>query len=234
MATDLDNDIVSFSVTSSESNVTPLITDSLLTLTPALNWHGQSTITVTATDNNETPSSQVKTFTLTVRPVNDAPTGVTFSPDSIRENLFPGTFVGTILATDIDTGETFIYDMVSGDGVNDRDNDKFLIVNDSLVSNAVFDYEEEDTLFIRLLVRDSGGLTSELSTEVYVIDTPDPILAFSATTLSYGKVIITQSSTKTLTLSSTGTDTVVIDSISQVGGAYSMSAQTYPIKIAPT
>ena len=233
MATDLDNDIVSFSVTSSESNVTPLITDSLLTLTPALNWHGQSTITVTATDNNETPSSQVKTFTLTVRPVNDAPTGVTFSPDSIRENLFPGTFVGTILATDIDTGETFIYDMVSGDGVNDRDNDKFLIVNDSLVSNAVFDYEEEDTLFIRLLVRDSGGLTSELSTEVYVIDTPDPILAFSATTLSYGKVIITQSSTKTLTLSSTGTDTVIIDSISQVGGAYSMSAQTYPIKIAP-
>ena len=141
--------------------------------------------------------------------------------------------MGTILATDIDTGETFIYDMVSGDGVNDRDNDKFLIVNDSLVSNAVFDYEEEDTLFIRLLVRDSGGLTSELSTEVYVIDTPDPILAFSATTLSYGKVIITQSSTKTLTLSSTGTDTVVIDSISQVGGAYSMSAQTYPIKIAP-
>jgi len=188
---------------------------------------------VTATDNNETPSSHVRTFTLTVRPVNDAPSGVTFSPDSIRENLFPGTFVGTILATDIDTGETFIYDMVSGNGVNDRDNDKFLIVNDSLVSNAVFDYEEEDTLFIRLLVRDSGGLTSELSTEVYVIDTPDPILAFSATTLSYGKVIITQSSAKTLTLSSTGTDTVIIDSISQVGGSYNMSAQTYPIKIAP-
>ena len=233
MATDLDDDSISFSVSSSESNVTPLITDSLLTLTPSLNWHGQSTITVTATDNNETPSSQVKTFTLTVRPVNDAPSGVTFSPDSIRENLFPGTFVGTILATDVDTGETFIYDMVSGNGVNDRDNDKFLIVNDSLLSNTVFDYEKEDTLFIRLLVRDSGGLTSELSTQVYVIDTPDPILVFSTTTLSYGKVIITQSSKQTLTLSSTGTDTVIIDSISQVSGGYSMSAQTYPIKIAP-
>ena len=111
---------------------------------------------------------------------------MTFSPDSIEENLLAGTFVGTILATDVDTSETFVYDMISGDGVNDRDNDKFIITNDSLLSNAVFDYEEEDTLFIRLLVRDHGGLTSELSSLVKVIDTPDPILEFSTTTLTYG------------------------------------------------
>ena len=232
-ATDLDNDIISFAATSSEPNVTPLITDSLLTLTPALNWHGISTITVAATDNSATPLTREIRFKLTVLPVNDAPSAVTFSPDSIEENLYAGTFVGLIQALDPDTGETFVYDMISGDGVNDRDNDKFIITNDSLLSNAVFDYEEEDSLFIRLLVRDRGGLNSELNAIVKVIDTPDPILEFSTTTLTYGKVIITKSSEQTLTLSSTGTDTVMIDSISQLGASYIMSSETYPIKIAP-
>jgi len=232
-ASDLDNDIISFAATSSEPNVTPLITDSLLTLTPALNWHGISTITVAATDNSATPLTREIRFKLTVLPVNDAPSAVTFSPDSIEENLYAGTFVGLIQALDPDTGETFVYDMISGDGVNDRDNDKFIITNDSLLSNAVFDYEEEDSLFIRLLVRDRGGLNSELNAIVKVIDTPDPILEFSTTTLTYGKVIITKSSEQTLTLSSTGTDTVMIDSISQLGASYIMSSETYPIKIAP-
>ena len=232
-ASDLDNDIISFAATSSEPNVTPLITDSLLTLTPALNWHGISTITVAATDNSATPLTREIRFKLTVLPVNDAPSAVTFSPDSIEENLYAGTFVGLIQALDPDTGETFVYDMISGDGVNDRDNDKFIITNDSLLSNAVFDYEEEDSLFIRLLVRDRVGLNSELNAIVKVIDTPDPILEFSTTTLTYGKVIITKSSEQTLTLSSTGTDTVMIDSISQLGASYIMSSETYPIKIAP-
>ena len=232
-ATDLDNDLISFAATSSEPNVTPQITDSLLTLTPALNWHGVTNITVSGTDNSDTPLTRAIQFKLTVLPVNDAPSAVTFSPDSIEENLYAGTFVGLIQVLDPDTGETFVYDMIAGDGVNDRDNDKFIITNDSLLSNAVFDYEEEDTLFIRLLVRDIGGLTSELSAQVYVIDTPDPGLAFSATTLSYGKIIIARSSEQTLTLTSSGTDTVMIDSISQVGAGYSMSSETYPIKIAP-
>ncbi|MBT3738790.1 MAG: hypothetical protein HOG33_06815, partial [Candidatus Marinimicrobia bacterium] len=232
-ASDLDNDIISFAATSSEPNVTPLITDSLLTLTPALNWHGISTITVAATDNSATPLTREIRFKLTVLPVNDAPSAVTFSPDSIEENLYAGTFVGLIQALDPDTGETFVYDMISGDGVNDRDNDKFIITNDSLLSNAVFDYEEEDSLFIRLLVRDRGGLNSELNAIVKVIDTPDPILEFSTTTLTYGKVIITKSSEQTLTLSSTGTDTVMIDSISQLGASYIMSSETYPLKLSP-
>ena len=232
-ASDLDNDLISFAATSSEQNVTPQITDSLLTLTPALNWHGISTITVAATDNSATPLTREIRFKLTVLPVNDAPSAVTFSPDSIEENLYAGTFVGLIQASDPDTGETFVYDMISGDGVNDRDNDKFIITNDSLLSNAVFDYEEEDSLFIRLLVRDRVGLNSELNAIVKVIDTPDPNLTLSATTLTYGKVIITKSSEQTLTLTSSGTDTVMIDSISQVGAGYMRSSETYPIKIAP-
>ena len=135
-ASDLDNDLISFAATSSEPNVTPLIADSLLTLTPALNWHGVTNITVTATDNNDSPLTRAIQFKLTVLPVNDAPSAVTFSPDSIEENLYAGTFVGLIQVLDPDTGETFVYDMITGDGVNDRDNDKFIIANDSLLSNA--------------------------------------------------------------------------------------------------
>ncbi len=232
-ASDADGERITFSASSSDANVAVTISDSLLTMDPGLNWHGATNITVTATDTGPNNLTDAETFTLTVVPVNDAPTAITLSPDSVNENQSTGILVGRFTSADVDTGESFTYHLVSGDGVNDKDNDKFVIVNDSLLTNAVFDYETNDTLFIRVLTQDIGGLTHTEDLLVKVIDAPDPMIAFSSATLTFGDVIVTRTNKKPMTLNSTGTDTVVIDSVTVTGKGFALTDRTYPLKVAP-
>ncbi|MBT4661912.1 MAG: hypothetical protein HOC18_08430, partial [Candidatus Marinimicrobia bacterium] len=117
-ATDADDDAITFTGLSSDANVTVTIADSLLTFRSTLNWHGSSNITITATDDGPSNLTDAETFTLTVQPVNDAPTILALSPDSVKENLSVNTYVGIFTATDVDTGETFSYSFISGDGRN--------------------------------------------------------------------------------------------------------------------
>ncbi len=232
-ASDADGERITFSASSSDANVAVTISDSLLTMDSGLNWHGATNITVTATDTGPNNLTDAETFTLTVVPVNDAPTAITLSPDSVNENQSTGILVGRFTSADVDTGESFTYHLVSGDGVNDKDNDKFVIVNDSLLTNAVFDYETNDTLFIRVLTQDIGGLTHTENLLVKVIDTPDPLIAFSSAILMFGDVIVTRTNKKPMTLNSTGTDTVVIDSVTVTGKGFALTDRTYPVKVAP-
>ena len=68
--TDVDTgDSHTFSATSAESEVTPSISGTTLTLTPDANWSGTSVITIKANDG--TVDSATKTFTLTVNQVDD-------------------------------------------------------------------------------------------------------------------------------------------------------------------
>ena len=232
-ATDADGEGITFSASASDTNVTVTVIDSLLTIYPGLNWHGAANITVMATDSGPGSLTDSETFTLTVRPVNDTPTDIVLSPDSVKENLSSGIFIGRFTTADVDTGESFIYNLVSGNGTNDADNDKFTIVNDSLRANAVFDYETKDSLNIRILTKDLGGLAYTENMVVYVIDTPDPVIASSTPTLTFGDVIVTRTNTKSLTINSAGTDTVVIDSVTVSGKGFALTDRTYPVKVAP-
>ena len=232
-ATDADGEGITFSASASDTNVTVAVIDSLLTIYPGLNWHGAANITVMATDSGPGSLTDSETFTLTVRPVNDTPTDIVLSPDSVKENLSSGIFIGRFTTADVDTGESFIYNLVSGNGTNDADNDKFTIVNDSLRANAVFDYETKDSLNIRILTKDLGGLAYTENMVVYVIDTPDPVIASSTPTLTFGDVIVTRTNTKSLTINSAGTDTVVIDSVTVSGKGFALTDRTYPVKVAP-
>ena len=56
-ATDVDDgDILTYSASSDNENVTPEVSGNLLTLTPALNFNGLATISVTANDGTEAVS----------------------------------------------------------------------------------------------------------------------------------------------------------------------------------
>ena len=232
-ASDADLDKVTFAGASSNSNVTIAINDSLLTLYPATNWHGTAVITIIAIDNGPIAQTDTESFILTVLPVNDAPTALALAPDTVQENSPTGMHVGLFTATDIDTGETFTYNLISGDGSNDADNDKFLIVNDSLRTDALLDYETDDTLVIRVQVKDIGGLSYETSKMVFVKNMPEPEIALSISSINFGKVIVNRTGKKTISLSSVGLDTMVIDSVVVSGVGYSMDTKAYPVKLAP-
>jgi hypothetical protein len=130
-----------------------------LSFTPTANANGIATITVRVTDDGSNTAPDVnfveQTFTITVNPVNDAPTGLGLSNSSIAENEPIGTLVGTFNPTDIDGGPTYTYSLVAGTG--DTDNASFSISGGELHTAAVFDYETQTSYSIRVAVDDGNG-----------------------------------------------------------------------------
>ena len=98
-------------------------------------------------------------FTITVSNVNEAPTDITLSGSSVAENQAIGTTVGTFSTTDPDSGNTFIYSLVSGTG--STDNGSFTINGTTLKTAAIFDYESKPSYSIRVRTTDQDGLYYE-------------------------------------------------------------------------
>ncbi|MFC2112130.1 choice-of-anchor Q domain-containing protein [Bacteroidota bacterium] len=102
---------------------------------------------------------------------NQSPTSLALSDSTIDENLGVGSLVGRLSTEDPDTADNHIYKLVSGDG--DTDNGRFTTVGDLLVSADVFDYETNDTLYVRIKSVDKGDLFVEQAFLVLVNDVTD-------------------------------------------------------------
>ena len=100
----------------------------------------------------------VKTFTIVVNDVNDAPTNINLSKDSIAELLPLNSYVGDLTSADEDVLDTHTYSLVPGAG--STDNALFAISSNSLVSNITYTYTHQ-TYSIRLRTTDNGGLFFE-------------------------------------------------------------------------
>ncbi len=85
---------------------------------------------------------------------------------SVMENASAGTMVGTMAATDPDSGETFTYTLVGGA------TSKFQIVGNQLQvkAGATFDYETTPTETVTVRVTDSGGNARDLTTTINVVN----------------------------------------------------------------
>ncbi|SVE24422.1 uncharacterized protein METZ01_LOCUS477276, partial [marine metagenome] len=80
-ASDIDSNDLTFSATNGDSEIS--INGSTLTITPPANYNGSDDVTVTVTDGDLSDST---TFTLTVSPVNDAPTLDDLADASVAED----------------------------------------------------------------------------------------------------------------------------------------------------
>ena len=109
-----------------------------------------------------------RALTITVTNVNEAPTAVALSANTVAENSASGTTVGTLSATDIDANDTFTYTLVSGTG--STDNASFSISGTTLRTAAVFDFETKSSYSVRVRVTDAGGLTFERELTITVTD----------------------------------------------------------------
>ncbi|KXK15427.1 MAG: Endoglucanase precursor [Chloroflexi bacterium OLB14] len=89
--------------------------------------------------------------------VNDPPTDISLSDNSVEENQPSGTLVGTLTSTDPDAGETFTYSFTcTTSGVDDA---SFQISSNQLQTDAVFDYETKSSYSICIRTTDSGSNT---------------------------------------------------------------------------
>jgi hypothetical protein len=99
---------LTYSATSSTSNVVVSVSGSTLTLTPASNWNG--TATITAKVNNGIVDSSAQTFTLTVSAVNDAPVLASISNQTTNQSTAKAV---TLVGSDADTEDTLTYSATS-------------------------------------------------------------------------------------------------------------------------
>ena len=100
-------DTLTYAATSSTSNVTPSISGTTLTLTPAANWNGTASISAKVDDG--TVDSAITTFTLTVSAVNDAPTLSAITNQNTNENVAKAL---TLSGSDLE-GDTLTYSATS-------------------------------------------------------------------------------------------------------------------------
>jgi len=94
-------------------------------------------------------------ITVSIVGSNQPPTNITLSNSSISEN-FTGN-VGTFTTTDPDAGDTHTYSLATGNGTNDKDNDKFSITGNQLKINHEANFETSPTLNILITANDGNG-----------------------------------------------------------------------------
>ncbi|MBW2109287.1 MAG: tandem-95 repeat protein, partial [Deltaproteobacteria bacterium] len=111
--------------------------------------------------------------------LNNAPTDITLTPDTVAENQPTGTVVGTFTTTDPDTGDIHVYSLVAGTG--DTDNSSFIISGSQLLTAASFDYETKSSYSIRVQTDDQHGGTYEEPMTVTVTDVNEAPTAQDAT-----------------------------------------------------
>ena len=152
---------LSFSVVSSAPDVIVSLDNSTLTATPVENWHGSASLTIFVTDENNL--SDDTEFSLTVSPVNDAPTieaidGVTMDEDSS---------IDIVLSSDDVDGDDLTYSF------NLNNNDVTLSIDeDSLTITAAQEFNGDVPITIFVSDTEFSDSTSFVVTVVAVNDPP--------------------------------------------------------------
>ena len=136
--------------------------------TNALDYETKSSYSVRVRSTDAGGAVIEKVFTVNVSDVNDIPSDVALSSNTIPENAGVNALVGTLNTTDQDPGDTFLYTLVAGMG--DTDNTAFNIDGSSLRATNSFDFETKSSYSLRVRSTDAGGLFTEKSFVINVED----------------------------------------------------------------
>ncbi|MBC9071577.1 DUF4347 domain-containing protein [Thauera sp. CAU 1555] len=132
---------------------------------------GTETTTFTITVNDGTENGTDTTTTVVSTSVNDAPTDIGLSATSINQSSGTNATIGTLSTTDVDTGQTHSYSLVSGTG--DTDNALFNISGATLRANDTSTMAP-GTYSVRVQTDDGAGGTYQETFSITVVDNVAP------------------------------------------------------------
>ena len=130
--------------TGSTDNSSFAISGSTLRTAAIFNFEAKNSYSIRVRTTDDGGLWYEKTFTITVTNVNEAPTAIGLSNNTVAENQPAGTTVGTLSTTDPDDGNTFTYSLVAGTG--STDNGSFTISGSTLQTAAIFNYRGQEQL----------------------------------------------------------------------------------------
>lgn len=136
----------------------------------SLNYEERSSysIRVQSRDNGTPPQTFTKVFAITVLDLNETPTGIGLSSQSLKENAGTNAVVGMLSTTDPDDGQVHFYELVTGEG--DTANALFNINGTTLRASGSFDFESGSSYSIRIQTMDNGGLSYARSFTITITD----------------------------------------------------------------
>jgi VCBS repeat-containing protein len=143
------------------------ITGGHLVFTPTAdaNGTGYASLTFSIRDSHSTYDRAPNTLAFNLTAVNDAPTDLSLSANSVAENASTGTVVGTVSGTDVDAGDTKTYsltDTADGRFAIDSATGQLTVADGSLLN-----YENAASHSLTVQVTDSGG---QSYTETFTIN----------------------------------------------------------------
>ena len=143
-----------------------------LTTAAKFNYETRSSYSIRVRVTDQTGLSFVKTLTIVVKDINEAPTALGISSRKVFENMPAGTVVGAFSTADPDIANTFTYSRVAGEG--SADNASFRITPDGQLKTAAsFNYEKKTSYSIRIRATDQGNLFCERAITIGVRDVND-------------------------------------------------------------
>ena len=98
-----------------------------------------------------------KAFTVSVTDINEAPTDIGLTSNTITENASPSTVIGTLSSVDSDTSDTASFTLATSGNTDDDDNGSFTINGTSLIINTSPDYETKASYNIYINVNDGAN-----------------------------------------------------------------------------
>jgi len=126
----------------------------------------------------------------------------------------------------------------AGDPLNSAQLDASTTISGSLVYTPAAGTvlpSGSQTLSVTFTPTDTTDYTSASKSVTLTVNATKgtPILSINATSIAFGNVALNTPSAQTLTLSSTGTASVTVNSATLVGIGFSMSGPTLPVTLAP-
>ena len=148
-------------------------TSNRITYTPRANYHGADSFSYRVQDDGSPRLSSTATVSVTINPVNDAPTFASATVErSVSESANPGTEVGApVTATDVDEGDSLMHSLSGADA------GFFDIVRDSgqimVGAGVAFDIATKDTYTVTVEASDGNG--GSATVEVTITVTTGPV-----------------------------------------------------------
>ncbi|MHC5764330.1 MAG: DUF4114 domain-containing protein [Nostoc sp.] len=176
-------DILAFT---DQNGITGSYTNGVLTLTgtATVAQYQAALQSVTYQNSSDNPSTTTRTISFVVNDgsldsspatrkinltaVNDAPTDLELSANTVNNEAPANTDIGTFNSTDPDQNDNFAYSLVSG--IDDIDNNAFTIDGNTLKIKNSPDFKTKASYQIRVRTTDNGNLTFEKGLTINVND----------------------------------------------------------------
>ena len=135
------------------------------------NFEHQNSYTINVRTDDGHGGTFEEVFTISVNDVNDYPTDIAISSNSVAENLPVGTLVGDLLTIDEDGGPNYTYSIAGGSTY--LDNSKFTISGNQLLTAMKFNFENKSLYQVNVLAEDGNGGAVEKIFDIHVSDAND-------------------------------------------------------------